>query len=76
MLNVVVDGVNDVGGVHEIVNLVRGLFVGWSVSCTSGIFVVVDYSCSVLAVVVGFFVDAIECSGDDGALDGFVAWVV
>ena len=75
MLFVVVDGVNNVGGVHEIVNLGGGLFVGWFVSCTSGIFVVVDYSCSVLAVVVGFCVDAGECSGDDGGLDGFVAWV-
>ena len=69
---VVVDSVDDVVGVHEIINLVRGLFVGRLVSSTSGIFGVVDYLGSVLAVVVGFFVDAIECGGDDGVLDDFV----
>ena len=61
MLIVVVDGVDDVVGVHEIVNLVGGLFVGRLVSNTSGIFVVVDY-----------FVDATKCNGDDGALDGLL----
>ena len=73
----VFDGVNNVGGVHEIVNLGGGLFVGGVVSCTSGSFVVfVDYIFSVLAVVAGFCVDAGECSSDDGGLDVFAAWVV
>ena len=72
MLVVFVDRVDVVGGVHEIVNLVGGFFVGRLFSGTNGIFGVVDYLGSILAVVVGFFVDAIKCSGDDGALDGFV----
>ena len=54
MLIVVVDGGGDVVEVHEIVNLVGGLFVRRLVSSTSGIFVVVDYLGSVLAVVVSF----------------------
>ena len=52
MLVVVADRVDDVVGVHEIVNLVGGLFVGRLVLSTSSIFGVVDYLGSVLAVMV------------------------